>query len=137
MKIKPKNVRSAILIVVIVFALLAAAHFLGIGTTRSAIRIGYVGNEGWREWSASYTLLDGSLRHTLRPRSSDTVLYVDVKTVSGTISIEIKDAEGKIIFQQEDIGTNSFDIEITGKVFVIVKADEHKGSFSFSFKSTD
>jgi hypothetical protein len=137
MKIKPKNAKSAILIVVVVLALIAAARFIGIGTTRSATRIGYVDKGGWRNWSASYTLLDGTLQHTLRPNASDDLLLIDVKTASGTISLEIKNKDGDIIFHQEDLDTTEFTVEVSEKISVVVHAKGHKGSFSFSFASSE
>lgn len=49
MKYKPKNLKSTVLIIVIVVALIVAANFLGIGTMRSATRIGYVGTDGLQQ----------------------------------------------------------------------------------------
>ena len=46
MKYKPKNLKPVVLIVVVALVLIAAASYLGIVTTRSAIRIGYIGNGG-------------------------------------------------------------------------------------------
>jgi hypothetical protein len=134
---RPKNAKSAILIVVIVLALIATARFIGIGTTRSATRIGYVDKGGWRNWSASYTLLDGTLQHTLRPNESDDLLLIDVSTASGTISIEIKNEDGDVVFQQEDIDSKEFTVEVSDKISVVIHAKGHKGSFSFSFASSE
>lgn len=128
MKMKPKSVKSTILIVVVVLALIAASRILGIGTMRSATRIGYIGNEGWRNWSGSYTLLDGNMTHTIRPEGD--TLAVAVETESGTISIEIKDADGNIIFDQDNIITETFHVGVSGKVVVRIDADNHRGSFS-------
>lgn len=64
MKYKSKSLKSTVLIIVIVVALIAAANFLGIGTMRSATRIG-VGTDGLRSWTASYSMLDGKLKHTI------------------------------------------------------------------------
>lgn len=130
MKFKPKSLKSTMLIIVIVVVLIAAANFLGIGTMRSAIRIGYAGNDGWRSWSASYTSLDGTLKHTIHPKSTQETLHIEVITESGNISIEIKDASGNIIFEKDNIKTTTFDVKIPGKVVVRIRADNHKGSFN-------
>ncbi len=61
MKYKPKSLKSAAQAIIIVVALIAAANFWGIGTMRSATRIGYIGNDGLRSWTASYSMLDGKL----------------------------------------------------------------------------
>lgn len=132
MRYKPKNIKSAVLIIVIVLALIAASYFFGFGTLRSATRIGYVGNEGLQSWSGRYALLSGTMRHTLRP-DGDT-LTVAVETQSGEISIEIKDAEGKLLFDEDNIGTETFDVAVSGKAVVLIEADSHKGSFDISCK---
>lgn len=134
MKYKSKNVKSAVLIIVIVVVLIAAANFLGIGTMRSAIRIGYVGNDGLRNWTASYSMLDGKLKHTIHPKDTQRTIHIEVVTENGSISIEIKDADGNMIFDEDNIATSSFDINISGKVVIRIEADKHKGSFSIEAK---
>ena len=133
MKYKPKSLKSAIILVVIVVAFILLLSYLGIGTLRNATRIGYVGNDGWSSWSASYTLLDGRLQHTIRPETD--TLHVDVETESGTISIEMKDEDGDIIFSESNIETSSFEVNVSGKVVIIIKASRHKGSFDISSHS--
>lgn len=130
MKYKPKNLKSTVLIIVIVVALIAAANFLGIGTMRSATRIGYVGNDGLRNWTASYSMLDGKLKHTIHPKNTQGTIHVEVVTESGSISIEMKDADGNVIFDEDNIATSTFDVSISGKVVIRIEADKHKGSFS-------
>ena len=134
MKYKSKNVKSAVLIIVIVVVLIAAANFLGIGTMRSAIRIGYVGNDGLRNWTASYSMLDGKLKHTIHPKDTQRTIHIEVVTENGSISIEIKDADGNMIFDEDNIATSSFDINISGKVVIRIEDDKHKGSFSIEAK---
>lgn len=130
MKYKSKSLKSTILIVIIVVALIVVANFLGIGTMRSASRIGYVGNDGWRNWSASYIMLNGKLKHTIRPEDTQKKLHVEIVTEAGSISIEIKDKDGKSIFDEDNIETSTFDVNVSGKVVVHIDADNHKGSFS-------
>ena len=130
MKDKPKNPKSAILIVVVVLALIFAARFFGIGTTRSAMRIGYIGNDGsQREWSASYLRLSGSLEHTIRPESNPGKLNFEIKTSSGTISVVVQDKAGNIVFERDNIETSTFEVEVPGEVRVCIKADGHRGGF--------
>ena len=136
MKIKPKNAGSAILIVAVVIVLIVVTRYIGIGTTRNATRVGYVDKGGWHDWSASYTLLDGTLQHTL-PRSSDNLLHINVKNESGTLSIEVKNAGGDVVFQEENLDTGEYDMYVSEKVTVIVRAKGHKGSFSFNFESSE
>ena len=133
MKYQPKRLKStplSIAIVVIIIALIAAANFLGIGTMYSGIRLGYVGADGPRSWTASYSMLDGKLKHTIHPKDTQGTIHVEVVTKSGSISIEMKDADGNVIFDEDNMATSSFDVNISGKVVIRIEADKHKGSFS-------
>lgn len=127
MKYRPKSLKSIIILVVLIIAATLVMNYFGIGTQRSAVRVGYTGNDGWRNWSANYTLLDGWLQHTIRPET-DTV-RVEVTTESGKISIEMKDTAGNVLFSENDIKTTSFEVEVPGKVVIKVEADNHKGGF--------
>lgn len=127
MKVKPKNAKSAILLIVIIVGAILAMRYFNIGAPRSALRVGYVGNEGWSSWTAKYTTLDGNMQRTLHPK--DDVLHIEVETEKGTLSIEIKDSNGTVIFDEDNIGTQSYDIEVSGKITVRIDADNHKGSF--------
>lgn len=57
-------------------------------------------------------------------------MHVTVETESGIISIEIRDANGNVIFDEDNIGTKTFDVDVSGEVIVRIEADNHKGSFS-------
>ena len=127
MKHKPKSV---ILIIVLTVIGILVARALGFASTRTATRIGYIGNEGWSTWSGSYTLLDGTMEKSVHPKGDD--LHITVETEEGTISIAIKDADGNMIFDENNIGTTSFDAEVSGKVTVRIIADHHKGSFAIT-----
>ena len=129
MKFKAKSVKSAVLIVALVALLIVAANYFGIGTMRSAFRLGYSGNEGWRSWSGEYSMLDGTMKHTIRPKAVQRTLRIEVVTEEGSISIEAKDADGSVIFDRDDMETSSFDVAISGKTVVYIEADRHKGSF--------
>ncbi len=74
------------------------------------------------------TLKSGTMQKNIHPK--DDVLHVEVKTESGRISIEINDADGNVIFDEIDIGTASFNVDVFGKVTVKIVADSHKGSFA-------
>lgn len=134
MKYKPKSLKSAVIFVVIVVAAIILLSSLGIGTLRSGIRVGYVSHDSLSSWSASYFWLLGRLQHTIYPETD--TLHVEVKTESGTISIEMKDAGGNVIFSENNIGTSSFDVEVSGKVVIKIEADQHKGGFDISSRSS-
>lgn len=112
--------------------LLAALVIVSVvfGTERSSVRVGYMGHGGWREWSASYVMLDGRERHTLHPEGD--ALHVEVETESGTLSLEMRDGAGNVIFSQRDIGTSSFDVGTAGRTVITIDADNHKGGFKIT-----
>ncbi len=129
MKHKSKSLKKALFIVCIVAALMLAANYFGIGTMRSASCIGYTGHDGWRNWSASYTRLDGKMKHTIRPKDNQKTLHVEVVTEEGSLSMKIKDAKGNILFEKEQLETSEFDVKAEGKAVVSIEAKGHKGSF--------
>lgn len=60
----PHHLGKLAIIIILVIAVIAIvlAYFTGFASTRTATRIGYSGNEGWRSWSGSYALLDGAMK---------------------------------------------------------------------------
>ena len=128
MKFKQKDKKTTIIILIVAAIAIAIAHFTGFANTRTAMKIGYFGHEGWSSWSGNYVMLNGPMEKTLHPNGE--VLNVAVVTESGTISIEIKDADGNVIFDEGNIGTETFNVDVSGKVSVRIEADNHKGSFS-------
>ena len=120
---------AAILVVILIsFGNIFLTKTLGIGSIRSATRIGYIGSERYSSWTGRYRFLDGTMKKTIHPKTD--VLHIEVRTDDGIISIEIQDADGNVIFDEYDIGTASFDVVVSGKVVVKIMADSHKGSFS-------
>ena len=126
-KIGPKRMIFLASLAVVFAAVMLLFTTLGLGTQRSGVRIGYVGHEGWSNWSASYTSFNGWMRHTIRSRSD--TLHVEVETTSGAIDIEMKDANGEIVFSGSQIETSSFEVDVPGKVIVFIEADHHAGGF--------
>lgn len=116
------------IVILVTFGSVFLKQTLGIGSAVSATRIGYVESGGYSSWSVKYISLNGSMRRSIHPKED--VLHIEVKTDSGSISIEMQDADGNVIFDEDDIGTASFDVEVSGKVVVWIMADSHKGSFS-------
>lgn len=106
MKHKSKSLKKALFIVCIVAVLMLTANYFGIGTMRSASCIGYTGHDGWRNWSASYTRLDGKMKHTIRPKDNQKTLHVEVVTEEGSLSMKIKDAKGNLLFEGKQIETS-------------------------------
>lgn len=122
------SVATILLVILLSFGSIFLTETLGIGSARSATRIGYMGNEGYSSWTGRYSFLDGTMKKSIHPKTD--VLHVEVRTDDGILSMEIQDTDGKAIFDEYDMGTASFDIAVSGKVVVRITADSHKGSFS-------
>lgn len=105
-----------------------AIKMFGGPSVRSSTRIGYVGNDGRSHWSGRYVMLDGTMEKNIRPEKNS--LHIEVETTSGTISIEIRDENGVVIFDKKDIASEMFDLNASGKVRVKITAEKHRGSFS-------
>ncbi len=129
MKQKTKSLKSVLLIAAGVAALILAANYFGIGTMRSATCIGYASHDGWRNWSASYTKLDGILKHTIHLKDTQNTLHVEVETESGSLSMKIKDSKGNLLFEKDSIETSAFDVKAEEKAVVYLEAKGHQGSF--------
>ncbi len=127
MKRKPATMKGKILLTAVILGIILLLGMFDIGSVRSGIRIGYVGKEGRSSWSGQYVSLDGFMKKTLYPK--DDRLHIEVETDSGSLSIEIKDRFGKVIFDENDIGTQSFDVPVSGKISIRIDADKHQGGF--------
>ena len=114
----------------LIFAITAAgiaAIWAGTVSTRSAVRIGYIGSETRSNWTGRYASLDGTMRKTIHPKGDQ--LHIEVETKSGTISMEVRDADGELLFDGDDMETGAFDVPVSGNVTVLIEADHHQGSF--------
>ena len=114
--------------IVAAIAAVLIAKSMGFASTRSATRILYVSNEGRSNWSANYTMLDGTMQKKVH--TDDGRLSISVETESGSISIKVKDQDGNLVFDENNLETSSFEVEVSKKAVVHIEADHHKGSFS-------
>lgn len=87
-------------------------------------------NTGTNYWNAEYQYFDGFMQRTLWMEEDD-VLHVSVETDEGDFDLEIKDADGNIIYSERSLGTKEFEVEVSGKISVRVDGEEHEGSFRF------
>ena len=127
MKRKPATMKGAILLTAVILGIVLLLGIFGFGSVRSGVRIGYVGKEGRSSWSGQYLSLDGFMKKTLHPKGDR--LHMEVETDSGSLSIEIKDSLGNVMFDEDDIGTQSFDFPVSGKVSIRIDANRHQGGF--------
>ena len=129
MKVKPRSAKGWILLFVGIVAIVAVILYMGTTHTRRALRVGYIGIEGWSSWSGNYQLLDGKMIRTLHFKNAQNIA-LNTETESGVLSVEIKDTNGNIIFSRSSIGNFSRTISVDGDIVVTLLANNHKGSFS-------
>ena len=127
MRIRPRTVIGALLLAGLILGVILVIYAFGTGSFRSGVRIGYVGSESRSSWSGQYLSLDGTMRRKLYPKTD--CLHIEVETESGSLSIQMKDSLGRIIFDEDGIGTERFDVPVSGKVSIVLKADSHRGGF--------
>jgi len=131
MKGQPKSKKEVILIVLLIAAVFAVTNLLGLHSTRSAMRMGYVGSELPRSWSGKYAMLNGTMAHTLSPKDPPKTLRAEIVTEDGSLSILIYDRDGNVLLDRENVGTESLELPVNGKVRVELTADRHRGRFDF------
>ncbi len=127
MKRGSKGALAAGGVILLVILVMLVGYYAGFSSARSAVRIGYVGHEGWGSWSASYAQLDGTMKKIIHPDGDS--LHISVRTESGSLSIEVKDREGNCLLDEENIGTGELKLDVPGQVEVRIEADAHKGGF--------
>lgn len=105
----------------------------GVASTGSGLQMGWVESNTRDHWSATYSFHDGYQQRTINTDGEPTILDVEIVSSSGEIGMTVTDENGNVIFDQQGIGTSSFEIDISSKVTVKIKGEEHKGSFSLSW----
>ena len=129
MSVKPKGKTGFIFLALAILIGVIVTYSSGVAHSRSATRIGYIGNNGWSNWSGTYELLDGKMRRTLHFDSPE-YIKLETRTESGKLSVEIQDTAGNIVFSKIDIGTATYDVAVDGNIVITISADKHRGSFS-------
>ena len=134
MKNLPKSRKEIICVALLIAAVLAVTNLSTWGSIRSATRLGYVGSELPRSWSGKYAMLNGTMAHTLSPKDPPKTLRAEIVTESGSLSILIYDHDGNVLLNRENVGTDSIELPVGGKVRVKLTADHHRGRFDFQLE---
>ena len=117
-------------IAVVIFVVILRS---GVAPTGSGLQMGWVESNTRDHWSATYAFHDGYQQRTINTDGEATVLEVEIVSSSGEIGMTVTDENGNVIYDQQRIETSSFEIEISGKVIVIITGEDHKGSYSLSW----
>lgn len=102
---------------------------MGSGNVEMALRVGNVEQSTRTSWTARYMFCDGYMQRIMWLPDEAENLNVVVETDEGTIDIIIEDAKGNVIFEKENVGSESFEIEVSRQYKVRLEMEEHKGSF--------
>jgi len=118
---------------VIAVVIFVAILRFGVVQTGSGLKMGWVERSTHDRWSATYAFYDGYQQRTINTDAEPTVLEVEIVSASGEIGMTVMDEDGTVLYDEQRIGTSSFEIPIAGRVIVKITGDEHKGSFSLSW----
>lgn len=127
MRIRTKIKTPVWIVLLIVAGAVIVSRLLGLGSSYSALRMMYVGNEGRFHWSGRYQMLDGTMQKRLASQTD--VLTVSVQTEEGAIDILITDSQGQVLLDEDNVATAEMQVPVSGKSTVVIKADHHRGSF--------
>lgn len=100
--------------------------------TSSGLRVGYTESTVGNVWTASYGYFDGRNSRTINGKA--TVLSGVVHTEEGELDVLVTDQEGNPVFFRENVGTDSFEVPISGKVRVTITAHKHRGGFTLQWE---
>lgn len=80
-----------------------------------------------------YRIFDGTDAQTLQLKEGESIDVAIVNT-SGTLEIVIRSQDDKILYENDDVSTGSFQIEVkeTGKYTITVTGTQAKGSVQFT-----
>ena len=120
----------ACVIAVILFVVILKS---GLTSTGSGLQMGWMETNTSDYWSATYAFHDGYQQRTINTGGEPATLKVEIVSSSGEFGMTITDENGNVIYQEEQIETSSFEIEIPGKVIVKITGEDHKGSFALSW----
>lgn len=110
-------------------ALWAVSTLSGGMRSFSGSRIGWSEHKSRESWSASYTYFNGQSSGRLKAAGDSTVLYLEIETEKGVLGLEVKDADGTILFAEPELASSAFTLETTGSVTLHFTAQGHCGSF--------
>ncbi len=102
----------------------------------SNISIGSVQNNTSHKMSASYFLYSGMKKKELTVKDGETVeIAIKITTKKGKIDAFIYDENGEYLYKGEDIQEEASSVTLTepGDYTIEVDADNHRGSFSFTW----
>lgn len=108
----------------------------GIGSAQSYFLKNCIQEQKNDTVSARYELFRGNRVYTIRvPEGKEYAVQVEITTESGTLGLTIQKDGGETVYEGNRLETGSFTVNLreSGTYRVNVRADEHKGSYRFSW----
>ena len=106
------------------------------GCSKSQLTIGSMETNTMNKTSMSYLLFTGSKEKKLTVNENEPLtVSVDIETEEGSLDVSIYNEAGEYSYEGHDIETSTFTVTLSeaGKYTIKVEADEHKGSYSFTW----
>lgn len=125
-------------------ALLLAVMLLTLGGCEGAlVSSGFtmmsVSTETGESFSMRYMEFDGMKQYRLRTKQDNTIVRVDVESISGTLSLKVTSAGNRdeLVFYKENLENGSFTFTVPekGSYTVTMTADEHEGSYALDWSN--
>ncbi len=108
----------------------------GIGSAQSYFVKNCVQGQRDDSFYARYALFRGNRVYSIHvPEGKELAVRVEITTESGTLGLTIQKDGGETVYEGNRLETGSFTVNLreSGTYRVNVRADEHKGSYRFSW----
>ena len=103
----------------------------------SGVTMMSVSTQTGESFSMRYMEFDGMKQYRLRTQQDNTIVRVDVESISGTLSIGVTSAGNRdeLVFYKENLESGSFTFTVPekGSYTVTMTADEHEGSYALDW----
>ena len=68
------------------------------------------------------------MKKNMKPKSD--LFVLEFTTENGNLSVQVLDDDKNVVLEQAQVGNQTLQLPVDGRVTVILTADHHKGSFS-------
>lgn len=119
-----------ILLVITVFVILFATVLGPEGSYHEILSVKTVTPQ---HWASKHLQLNGLCTKTMIPETTPDVLYIETVSKHGSLSIQIADESGAILFNEDGLTNHFSEIEISTPVSIRIDAEKHSGRFDLSF----
>ena len=130
---KHKFLTPAGKIILGVITLLVFMFAIALGPEGSHHEILSVNTVTPQHWASKHLQLNGLCTYTMTPATTPDTLYIATESRHGSLSIQIADESGAILFDEANLTTQTFEVEISTPVHIRIDAEKHSGRFDLCF----